>query len=46
MNYKNMTKEDLELVFDNYKNIVENSPLYVLKIDRDYRITYAMKLSS
>lgn len=41
MNYKKMTEEDLVLNFDSYKTIVENSPLYVLKIDKDYRIVYA-----
>lgn len=41
MNLEKMTKEKLGLTFDNYKTIVENSPLYVLKIDKQYRITYA-----
>lgn len=41
MNLENISKEEIVLNLEHYKEIVENSPLYVLKIDREYKIKYA-----
>ncbi|TNE31991.1 PAS domain S-box protein [bacterium] len=41
MNIENPSKKGITLNIEHYKEIVENSPLYVLKIDREYKITYA-----
>lgn len=41
MNYTKNTKEEIELGLNQYREIVENSPMYVFKIGRDYSITYA-----
>lgn len=41
MEYSRNTKEEIELGLNQYRDIVESSPMYVLKIDREYRITYA-----
>ncbi|MFA7326617.1 MAG: PAS domain S-box protein [Candidatus Kapaibacterium sp.] len=40
MNYTKNTIEEIELGLEQYRRIVESSPMYVFKIDRDYRITY------
>lgn len=36
-----MTQEEATLTLSSYKDIVEKAPIYIIKIDRDYRITYA-----
>lgn len=41
MDYTKNTREEIELGLTQYRDIVENSPMYVFKIDREYRITYA-----
>ncbi len=41
MDYTKNRKEEIKLGLNQYRNIIESSPMYVLKIDREYRITYA-----
>lgn len=41
MDYTKNIKEEIELGLNQYKEIVEKSPMYIFKIDRDFRITYA-----
>ncbi len=41
MEYTKNTKEEIELGLNQYRDIVEKSPMYIFKIDRDFRITYA-----
>lgn len=41
MTYTRNTKEEIELNLAQYSEIVEKSPMYVLKIDREYKVTYA-----
>ena len=41
MTYTRNTKEEIELSLEQYRELVEKSPVYVLKIDREYRVTYA-----
>lgn len=41
MDYTKNIKEEIELGLKHYKDIVEKSPFYIIKIDREYRVTYA-----